>query len=1238
MRNKFYLLLFVIFICNENKIFSQALCNTWLNNPTVGSAINIGDLDISGNQITVEAIFNRTTPFVGGNLYAGDLVSKHITPANTNYLLRPNNAEITTSDGYFITPGICNIELNKTYHVAMVYDGSQLKFYRNGYLMSQVAATGNLFQNDFDTRIGYYAAEFVNTQFVGYINEVRIWDVAKSQNDLITNMNTSLSSPQTQAGLKGYYIFNDLLNKQGNSVYNGTINGNATINNLNPNCSLVIDSCPVPIMGPNISNIINQYTPVISFGSCKNEILVEDAANYKVGDTVLIIQMKGAAIDSSNTANFGTITNYNNAGNYEFNYIKKISGNSISLKNIVTRLYDLPNGKVQLIRVPYYDSAKVIATLTCLPWDGKKGGVLAFNVNNKLTLNANIDVSNKGFRGGRSLNQFNTSLTCFFNDFTYPSGTIQAAEKGESIYNIGLQNGSAKGSNANGGGGGNGHNSGGGGGGNGGKGGLGGYQLEICGNAPYDNRGFGGKELIYTNASNKIFMGGGGGSGQTDNAGGIDMNGGDGGGIILISANILEPNNFQIVSSGQAAQICNNATNNCHDGSGGGGSGGSILLSVNNYTSNVNVKVSGGKGGDLVIYNNLGAGRIGTGGGGGGGTIWVKQVSLPTPVIANVSAGSNGTILQDNSNPWGATSGLNGQILNSLSLPIDNIPFQPKIDSIRFLNQNTSCSNFTFSGLNYPNTSSINNWQWTFGDGALSNSQNPQHTYTTSGTFQVTLVTTEPTGCKDSTTQTITTTALQVDAGNDSTFCADTKQVNLNVTTNQTGVAYNWNSTATLNNNTIANPTATIDTTTTFYVTVSLPNGCSSKDSVKFTLNKIPIVKTLKDTTICKGNALILTSTTGLDSYNWSNGIYVSDSTISNPNFIDTSSQTLFLSGTKNGCTARDTINIRVNPLPTIKTIKDTITCSTNSIILNTTGGNTYAWFPTNNLSNPNSSAPVFMGNANITYFVTGTITNTGCKNIDTINITVNIPNSFVQPPSKSVCIKDSVMLDGNNGLNAQYNWTGPNLSNSTIINPIANPLTTTNYQVSIFDKYCNTTQVFPVPVSVLALPIINAEKSNDVNCIVPSAELLASGANNYLWSPAQTLNDSTIKNPLATPDITTTYTVTGTDNNKCVGKSSITVNKDNSFGIINLPNIFTPNKDNKNDCFKVLVKGQIKNYTMMIFNRWGEKVFETHNSNDCWNGKYKGRDVEIGNYVYYLSAKTLCGEFSKKGNLLLIR
>lgn len=154
-------------------------CNNWLELPTQPSFVNIGDLDVPGNQITVEAEINRTTPYIGGPLYAGDVVSKHAGPTNINYLLRPSSAEITTEDGvYHITPPVCDIDLNKTYHVAMVYDGTTLKFYRNGFLLSSVAASGNLFQNNFNTQIGLFQAQAFNENFIGYINEVRIWNVA----------------------------------------------------------------------------------------------------------------------------------------------------------------------------------------------------------------------------------------------------------------------------------------------------------------------------------------------------------------------------------------------------------------------------------------------------------------------------------------------------------------------------------------------------------------------------------------------------------------------------------------------------------------------------------------------------------------------------------------------------------------------------------------------------------------------------------------------------------------------------------------------------------------------------------------------------------------------------------------------------------------------------------------------------------------------------------------------------
>ena len=257
------LILALAFLFCSIHVFSQnenVSCNSWLSLPSYLSAVSVGDLDITGNQVTLEAMFVRTTDYSNGYNWAGDLVSKHVDPNNVNYLLRPNNAEITTSNGYFTTPQICEIELNKLYHVAMVYNGSILKFYRNGFLMSSVPATGNLYQNNFLTKIGLYDALVHNTNLIGYINEVRIWNIARTQDEIRTYMNSSLPNPTTQTGLLAYYTFDNLINKQGNATWNGTLTGVAQINQVNPVCNFTADSCRV-LPCPNKNDFSFSFNP-----------------------------------------------------------------------------------------------------------------------------------------------------------------------------------------------------------------------------------------------------------------------------------------------------------------------------------------------------------------------------------------------------------------------------------------------------------------------------------------------------------------------------------------------------------------------------------------------------------------------------------------------------------------------------------------------------------------------------------------------------------------------------------------------------------------------------------------------------------------------------------------------------------------------------------------------------------------------------------------------------------------
>lgn len=1224
---------FVKVVINSCEVVPIA-CNNWLNTPSAPSYAAVGDLDIAGNQLTVEASFNRTAPWTGNDLFAGNLVSKHHDVDNVNYLLRPNSAEITTSNGYFIAQAACGIELNKNYHVAMTYDGATLKFYRNGFLMSQVPATGTLIQNNFETRIGWldHVPPIPAENFIGYINEVRLWNVARTQDQLRTFMTSTLPAPATQTGLQGYYTFNNLLNKQGNPAFNATLSGLATINQINTQCVILTDSCNIIRMD---SIIVNQYTPILSLEVCKNNITVEDAGQFNVGDTVLMVQMKGAVIDSTNTAAFGNITNIRGAGNYEYNYIKSKTGNVIELRNVLLKQYDVPVGKVQLVRVPYYINADFgNKVLTCLPWDGNKGGVLAINVRDSLKMNANIDVSARGFMGGRPVQ--NTNYVCNVDSFYVVNNDgSYAAAKGEGIVNSNRLY--ARGKLANGGGGANSTNSGGAGGSNGGAGGNGGKQYThpapVC-SPDFGNGGVGGLSLPYSNAANKIFLGGGGGAGhdnenQTTPAG-------NGGAIVIIAANTIITNFNGIYANGEASVNTNSGSQ--EDGRSGGGGGGTILLDYTNMPGTTTLEAKGGNGDNAPVLPPLM--QHGPGGGGGGGTIWINKPLFTDNIFKTVQGGANGVCININNDAWGATAGSAGTFMNNLVLPVSNTLFKANIDSVRFSHNRTSCYAFNFNGLGYTNTHAIAAWEWHFDDGNTANTQNTSHTYTTAGTFDVKLIITDINGCKDSITRQVATSNLTAEAGSDASYCSNGTVVHT-LNGSGTGNNYNWQPAAFLDNNTIANPTATITTTTKFYLTKTdgLLN-CDVTDSVTITVNPVPLVTSFPDTAFCSNTTLQLNAG-GAATYSWSPAGSVSNSAIANPVFTGTTGQNMTVTGTNaEGCSASSSFNVTVKALPTVTTIPDSIICTTQSILLTTTGATTYSWSPPTNLSNPNIANPVFNGSNGDTYTVTGTAAN-GCSNTDVVVISTRAPSVFNAPPNAAVCINDSVTLNGNNGAGVTYAWSpAATLSNATSMNPVATPTVTGNntYTVLISEPVCNSSNSFLVNVMVNALPNIDVSKSNDLNCAVRTSTLTASGASQYQWTPDATLSSGTGSSTIASPSADTKYIVTGTDNNGCKNKDSITVLVKNTNGRFDIPNSFTPNNDGKNDCFSVRHWGDATVFKLMIFNRWGEKVFETSNITQCWDGRYKGQPADAGGYVYFIRSVNLCGEMVKKGNVLLIR
>jgi hypothetical protein len=225
-----------------------------------------------------------------------------------------------------------------------------------------------------------------------------------------------------------------------------------------------------------LSGIVNSYAAVTAFVDPAT-VTVDDPSPFSVGDRVLLYQAKGATIDVTNRASYGNITNIGSAGVFGFHQIAAISGNNITFTcPRVPTFGNSATDAIQLVKVAYSSSNLTITgTVTALPWDGSKGGIVVIETDGTLSFNANINVRGKGFRGGLYSVNGGSSSACNYNTY-FGSVDDQAGRKGEGVANWpGFNHYAYRGKLATGGGGGNNHNAGGGGGSNYGAGGQGGW-------------------------------------------------------------------------------------------------------------------------------------------------------------------------------------------------------------------------------------------------------------------------------------------------------------------------------------------------------------------------------------------------------------------------------------------------------------------------------------------------------------------------------------------------------------------------------------------------------------------------------------------------------------------------------------------------------------------------------------------------------------------------------------------
>ncbi|HXH17446.1 MAG TPA: gliding motility-associated C-terminal domain-containing protein, partial [Chitinophagales bacterium] len=141
-----------------------------------------------------------------------------------------------------------------------------------------------------------------------------------------------------------------------------------------------------------------------------------------------------------------------------------------------------------------------------------------------------------------------------------------------------------------------------------------------------------------------------------------------------------------------------------------------------------------------------------------------------------------------------------------------------------------------------------------------------------------------------------------------------------------------------------------------------------------------------------------------------------------------------------------------------------------------------------------------------------------------------------------------------------------------------------------------------------------------------------------YSWTPETGLSCTDCRNPAASPVISTTYWLTVFDVHGCPASAQIRVDVTNNLVLV-VPNAFTPNGDLFNDILYVYYQFPVASVRFRIFNRWGEKIFETKNINDGWDGSNKGKPQPPGVYVYYVEAVFTDGQEKQiKGSVTILK
>ncbi len=409
-------------------------------------------------------------------------------------------------------------------------------------------------------------------------------------------------------------------------------------------------------------------------------------------------------------------------------------------------------------------------------------------------------------------------------------------------------------------------------------------------------------------------------------------------------------------------------------------------------------------------------------------------------------------------------------------------------------------------------------------------------------------------------------------------------------------------------------------TVTTTYTVMGFTAFCSDTAPVTVTVMPNATALVSPSTTLCSGQSTVLTASGGVN-YLWNTGAVTSSIAVSPQS---NSSYSVIVSLGPCNDTAYTSVSVQTTPTVTVS--NNTTICTGDVVSLNASGGATYIWS-----NGATASSIVATPPTTLTYSV---VAISGiCSDTGNIKVTVSPPPIANIVGNINICDGSAGTLTATGG--GTYVWSSGETSAAIY------PTTAGTYSVLVTIGTCTDS----ASVNAVVSPLPTAVVSADVTIVQgQSVELSASGGVNYVWSDMNTGPANSVH-----PQYTTVYCVTVYDQNMCwdTACTEVFVISCKTAGELYLPNAFSPNGDGENDELRIYfgLFDCIQSFSFIVYNRWGEKVYETNDPWFKWNGVYNTGSLKgsgpLGTelFVYHMVAGL--GDMSKifrKGNISLVR